>query len=127
MSAGRFRAAFSSLTLPALLVLPLIGGCAETFDASTMGVPVTLASPAGEQPAGARFRVTSHALYGFWGLAKIKDPSLRKALAAQLAGGSGIADLKIKIRSRWTDVLVTALTAGLIVPRAVTYEGIVLK
>ena len=127
MTAWRLRAAFSPLTLPAFLLLSFIGGCAETFDATTLGVPVTLASPAGQQPEGARFRVTSHALYGFWGLARIKDPSLRKALAAQLAGGSGVADLKIKVRSRWTDVLVTALTGGLIVPRAVTYEGIVVK
>jgi hypothetical protein len=52
---------------------------------------------------------------------------LRKALAAQLTGGSGIADLRIKVRSRWSDVLITALTAGLIVPRAVTFEGVVLK
>ena len=102
-------------------------GCAETFDASTLGVPATLAAPAGQPPEGTRFRVTSRAVYGFWGLASIKQPSLRKALAAQLAGGSGIADLKIKVRSRWTDVLVTALTAGLIVPRAVTFEGVVTK
>jgi hypothetical protein len=66
-------------------------------------------------------------VYAFWGLARLKEPSLRKALAAQLAGGSGIADLKIKVRSRWTDILVTVLSAGLIVPRAVTYEGVVQK
>jgi hypothetical protein len=71
--------------------------------------------------------VTSRALYAFWGIAKLKEPSLRKALAAQLGGGSGVSDLRIKVRSRWTDVLITALTAGLIVPRAVTYEGVVLK
>jgi hypothetical protein len=127
VTAWKFRTASSLLILPALLLLSSLCGCAETFDATTIGVPVTLASPAGQQPAGARFRVTSHAVYGFWGLAKIKDPSLRKALAAQLAGGSGIADLRIKVRSRWSDILVTALTGGLIVPRAVTYEGIVLK
>jgi hypothetical protein len=127
VTAWKFRTASPLLILPALLLLSSIGACAETFDATTLGVPATLASPAGQQPEGAHFRVTSHAVYGFWGLAKIKDPSLRKALAAQLAGGSGIADLKIKVRSRWSDVLVTALTAGLIVPRAVTYEGIVLK
>jgi hypothetical protein len=127
VTAEKFRTASSLLVLPALLLLASIGGCAETFDATALGVPVTLGSPAGQQPEGARFRVTSHAVYGFWGLARIKDPSLRKALAAQLVGGSGIADLKIKVRSRWSDVLVTALTAGLIVPRAVTYEGIVLK
>ena len=111
----------------ALAPLPTIGGCAETFDATTLGVPATLAAPAGQNPQGARFRVTSRAVYGLWGLATIKQPSLRKALAAQLAGGSGIANLKIKVRSRWSDVLITALTAGLIVPRAVTFEGVVTK
>jgi hypothetical protein len=123
----RFRTAALRVALPTLLSLSFIWGCAQTFDATTLGVPVTMASPAGQPPQGSRFRVTSHAMYAFWGLAKIKDPSLRKALAAQLAGGSGIADLKIKVRSRWTDILVTALTAGLIVPRAVTYEGVVVK
>ncbi|HEV8453352.1 MAG TPA: hypothetical protein VGQ24_00595 [Gemmatimonadales bacterium] len=102
-------------------------GCATTFDARTLGVPVTLASPAGQPPEGSRFSVTSHAVYALWGLAKLKEPSLRKALAAQIAGGTGVADLKIKVRSRWSDVLITALTAGLIVPRAVTFEGVVLK
>jgi hypothetical protein len=108
-------------------LVSVLSGCAETFDATTLGVPATLAAPAGETPEGSRFRVTSRAVYGFWGLARIKQPSLRKALAAQLAGGSGIADLKIKVRSRWSDVLITALTAGLIVPRAVTFEGVVTK
>jgi hypothetical protein len=109
------------------MLLASLGGCAHTFDTTTLGVPVTLAAPAGQPVEGSRFRVTSRALYAFWGLAKLKEPSLRKALAAQLAGGSGIANLKIRVRSRWTDVLVSVLTAGLIVPRAVTYEGVVQK
>jgi hypothetical protein len=113
-----------------VLLLAITGslpGCATTFDARTLGVPVTLASPAGQPPQGSRFILTSHAIYGLWGLAKLKEPSLRKALAGQLGAGSGIADLRIKVRSRWSDILVTALTAGLIVPRAVTFEGVVLK
>ncbi len=127
MSAWRLRPLIPNLALPTLLLLSTVGGCALTFDATTIGVPVTMASPAGQPPEGSRFRVTSRALFTFWGLARVKDPSLRKALAAQLGGGSGIADLKIKVRSRWSDVLITVLTAGLIVPRAVTYEGVVLK
>jgi hypothetical protein len=118
---------FFLFTLPALLLLGAVQGCAQTFDAANLGVPVTLAAPAGQAVEGTRFRVTSHAVFGFWGLARIKEPSLRKALAAQLAGGTGIGNLRIKVRSRWTDVLITALTAGLIVPRAVTYDGVVLK
>lgn len=112
--------------LAVVLFLPL-AGCAETFDATTLGVPATLAYPADQPPVGDRFKVTQRSVYGFWGLATIKSPSLRKALAAQLAGGSGIAGLKIKARSRWSDVLITALTGGLIVPRSVTFEGVVTK
>jgi hypothetical protein len=105
----------------------LLGGCAQTFDATTLGVPATLASAAGQPPAGDRFKVSSKAVFGLWGIARLKEPSIRKALAAQLVGGSGVADVKIRIRSRWSDVLFTVLTAGLIVPRTVTVEGVVTK
>jgi hypothetical protein len=109
------------------LMLVMLEGCAETFDATTLGVPATLAAPAGQAVEGSRFSITQRSVYGLWGIATIKSPSLRKALAAQLAGGSGIAGLKIKAKSRWSDVLITALTAGLIVPRSVTFEGVVTK
>jgi hypothetical protein len=66
-------------------------------------------------------------VYGFWGIAKLKQPSLRKALAAQLGGGTGVANVKIKTRSRFSDVLFTVLTVGLVVPRTVTFEGVVTK
>jgi hypothetical protein len=117
----------SWLAIVIVVALSPLAACAVRFDATTLGVPATMASPAGQAPQGARFQVTSRAVYGLWGLATLKQPSLRKALAAQLGGGSGIADLKIKVRSRWSDVLITALTAGLIVPRAVTFEGVVTK
>jgi hypothetical protein len=110
-----------------LLLACTLGGCASTFDATSLGVPATLASPAGQPPAGARFSVSSKALFGFWGLAPIRQPSLRKSLAAQLGGGGGVADVRIRIRSRWSDVLFTILTAGLIIPRTVTFEGVVTK
>jgi len=117
---GRGSAVLLSLVL-------LSGGCAQSFDATTLGVPATLASPAGDPPAGDRFKVSSKAVFGLWGLARFKEPSLRKALAAQLGGGGGVADVKIRVRSRWNDVLFTVLTAGLVVPRTVTFEGVVTK
>jgi hypothetical protein len=113
--------------LPGLLVVSLLAGCAHTFDATTLGVPVTMASPAGKEGQGDRFSVSGKSVFSFWGLVRLKEPSLRKALAAQLAGGSGVADVKIKVRSRWSDVLITGLTLGLIVPRTVTFEGVVTK
>ena len=109
-----------------LLALALVG-CAETFDASSVGVPVTMASPAGQPAQGDKFSVTSHAVYGFWGMFRVKQPSLQRALSAQLGGGKAIADLKIHSRSRFFDILITGLTLGIIAPRSVTYEGVVTK
>lgn len=96
-----------------------------TFDASKLGVPVTMASSATEPATGTSFKVTSHATYGLWGVVKFSEPSLRKALASQLVGQQSVADLKIKVRSRFFDVLITGLTLGIVVPRSVTFEGVI--
>ena len=108
-----------------VLFIALQAGCSLTMDATTLGVPATLASSASAPAEGTKFSVTSRALYGFWGLAKLSEPSLRKTLASQLAGGKSVADVRIKIRSRFDDILITVLTLGLLVPRAVTIEGVV--
>jgi hypothetical protein len=123
----RARCAFPIRFLPALLLIGTLSACSQTFDAAKLGVPITMAASADQPLQGAPFDVRSHAVFAFWGLAKIKEPSLRKALAAQLAGGSAIGNLRITVHSRLPDVLVTILTAGLLVPRSVTFEGIVVK
>jgi hypothetical protein len=123
----RSRAALSIAIFPALLVLGMLTGCSETFDAARLGVPITMAESANQPLQGTRFKVRSHALFALWGVAKMKEPSLRKALAAQLAGGSAVGELRITVHSRIPDVLVTVLTAGLLVPRSVTFEGLVVK
>lgn len=105
----------------------VLQACSLTLDAHTLGVPVTMAAPAGQPAQGERFQVTSRALYAFWGAFKVKQPSLQKTLAGQLTGGKGVADLRIKVRSSFGDLLITALTAGLVVPRAVTFEGVILR
>ena len=83
-----WRRSSASVLALGVLFCASAGGCAQTFDATTLGVPVTLASAAETPAEGSHFRLTSHAVYGLWGLAKLKQPSLRKALAAQLAGGA---------------------------------------
>jgi hypothetical protein len=110
----------------AVLLLGIaVSGCAVKLDAGLLGVPVTMASPAGQPASGEAFRVTSRATFGLFGLFSLGQPSLEKALATQLLDGGAVADLKVKVRSRWSDILFTALTLGLIVPRSVTYEGVV--
>jgi hypothetical protein len=48
-------------------------------------------------------------------------------LAGQLADGAEVASLRIRARSKFADLLVMVLTAGLVVPRTVTFEGVVIQ
>ena len=102
-----------------------VSGCAQTFDTTTLGVPATMAAPAGEVATGQAFKVTSHTVHAFWGLVPMKQAQLDRALAAQLVGGKEVAQLKIRTRARWKDLLVTAITLGVVAPRTVIYEGII--
>ncbi len=112
--------------LPALMLL-LTTGCSMTLDATHLGVPATLASAASAPPEGERFSVTNRALYGLWGVVKLSQPSLQKMLASQLVGGKEVANVRVKVRSKFSDVLITGLTLGLLVPRAVTIEGVIVE
>ncbi len=116
---ARFRA------LPPLLLLAA-AACTQVFDATTLGVPVTMAAAPGDLPPGKPFTMSGHTVHGLFGLITISQASLKKGLATQLVGAEQVANLKIKTRSRWFDVVITGLTLGLIVPRTVTYEGIVI-
>jgi hypothetical protein len=100
-----------------------LAGCAQTFDATTLGVPVSLASDAAQPAQGQHFAARSTALWFGWGMVPVSQPSLQKVLAAELVGGKSVADVRIRVHSRFTDVLVTVLSAGLLVPRAVDFEG----
>jgi hypothetical protein len=100
-------------------------GCAASFDSSHLGVTATMAEPAQAPPSGAAFRITKHPVYLFLGLIPLGRANLEDVLAGQLANGASIASLKIHVRSRWSDLLLTVLTAGLVAPRSVTFEGVV--
>lgn len=100
-------------------------GCAMTFDSTHLGVPVTMAADARTPAAGTPFQVTKHPLFIGWGLFTLGTPRLEDVLAGQVGVGSGVADLRIKMRARWSDLLITGLTAGLVSPRSVTFEGVV--
>jgi len=108
-----------------LLLLLGTSACSLTIDATALGVPATLASDAAQPAEGTEFSVSTHAVYGLWGVVKLSEPSVQKVLAAQLVDGKAIADVRVRVRSRVRDVLFTIITAGLVVPRTVTVEGVV--
>ena len=109
-----------------VLVLALtLSGCALTLDSSHLGVPVSLAGSAQRPDSGTPFRVTKRAIYMLLGLVPVSQPNLEDVLAGQVNTGSRISNLRVKVRSRWSDLLITGLTLGLVVPRSVTFEGVV--
>lgn len=114
----------SLLTLVGALTL---NGCAMTFDATELGVPTSLAESAQSPPPAqsATFRVTKHPVFLFWGLVGVARPNAEDVIAGQVGTASRIANLRIKVRSRWSDLLVTAISGGLITPRSVTFEGVI--
>ena len=105
-----------------VLALPL-AACAMTFDATSLGVPVNMASSAAAPAQGEKFSVNTSATWLFWGAIPLSTPSLKKVLARQLGGGQGVADVKIKVSSGMGGVLFSILTLGLVIPRTVHFEG----
>jgi hypothetical protein len=113
----------ASATLVALALST--SGCAASFDGSHLGVTATMAEPVQAPATGAAFRVTKHPVYLVMGLIPLGQSNLEDVLNGQLGPGASIASLKIHVRSRLSDVLITALTLGLVAPRSVTFEGVV--
>lgn len=98
-----------------------------TFSARSLGVAAAMSAPVGQPVVGDTFHVTVRAVHIFWGAYPVHSPNLQNALAGQLASGSGIQNLSIRVRQRWSDLLFTVFTAGLVVPTSVTFEGVVTR
>ncbi len=107
-------------------LLVSVAGCALTLDSTRLGVPATLADAAAAPPSGTPFSITKHPVFMGWGAFTVSPPNLEDVLAGQTGPGAGIAQLRIRVRARWTDLLVTAVTFGFFSPRSVTFDGIVL-
>jgi hypothetical protein len=103
------------------------GACAVTFDARTLGATTSMSSPPGATPAGEEFRITRKAVFLLWGLTAASRPSLERVLSGQISQDQQVANLRIRVRSRFGDLVATALTLGLVVPRSVTYEGVIVR
>lgn len=108
-------------------LLLAVSGCALRFDTTQLGVPVSLAESAQTSAPGTSFRVTKHPVFLLWGAFTVSPPNLEDVLAGQVGAGARITNMRIRIRARWSDLLVTALTVGLVSPRSVTFEGVVVS
>ena len=86
-----------------------------------------MAAAAGQAVPGDTFTITTRAVYVFWGLATAKRPDLRETLAGQLGSGGGVSNLAIHSRMRWSDVLLSAVTLGVVSSTSVTMSGVVTR
>jgi hypothetical protein len=109
----------------ALLLSLSAGGCALTFDARSLGVPAGMSAPAQQPVVGDTFNISTHAVFLLWGVLPSHRPSLERTLEGQLTGGRAIQDLHIRVWRRWSDALVTVLTAGLVNPISVRFQGVI--
>jgi hypothetical protein len=109
-----------------LIALALcVTSCAVTFDATHLGVTATMADPPQGAGTGTAFSITKHPVYVLMGLFSVSEPNLENLLAGQLGAGASIAGLRIHERTRFPDVLVTLFTLGIVAPRSITFEGVV--
>ena len=69
--------------------------------------------------------MTRTAVFVFWGMGTASRPSLERLLASQVTGDAEIANLRVTVRSRFSDVLISVLTGFFVVPRGITYEGVI--
>lgn len=105
--------------------LILLSGCVHVFDARTLGANVRVATAPGEATCATPFRRSQKAVFLLWGAVRATRPSLEHALGGQVTGSDEITNLRIRVRSRFSDLLFTAFTGGLVVPRSVTFDGCV--
>ena len=119
------RHAFRRTALAVALVAA--AGCAQTFDATTLGVPATLAADNVAAPQGTAFKVNAKALWAAWGLLPVSRPMLQKTLAAQLVGGKSVANVRIHTHTSILDGIITLATFGVLSPRSGSYEGVIVE
>jgi hypothetical protein len=110
-----------------VLLAGAASACAMQFDTRSLGVPVTMTPPVTPTAAADTFNVTLRAVHLFWGLAPIKEPALQPVLAGQLGTGGAVANLSIRTRKTWSDVIATVITLGFISPTSVTYQGVIVR
>jgi hypothetical protein len=103
-------------------------GCALKYDSTALGVPVSLAEAAqAPPPSGEAFNITRHAVFLVWGVWTVGAPNLEDVLAGQVGAATGVTNLRIRQRVRWSDLLITVLTVGIVSPRSITMEGVVVQ
>ncbi len=99
----------------------VVAGCATLPMESNIDKPVNMTKVKDEKASV--FVSNQKALWLFWGAFPISLPTVDGVLAPQVSGHTGVQNLKVTTESGFLDLVVTALTQGILMMRTVTIQG----
>ena len=105
----------------ALTLIIVVVGCATIKMESKLEKPVSMTSMRGTPVRD--FVVNTRAIWLFWGLVDLSVPEFDQIVGPHVADRAGIQKLEIKTQYGFLDLVVTALTDGIITMRTVKIEG----
>jgi len=108
-------------TVIALTLIMGVVGCATIKMESKLEKPVSMTSLRGTPVRD--FAVNTRAVWLFWGLIDLSVPEFDQIIGPYVADRAGIQKLEIKTQYGFLDLVVTALTDGIITMRTVKIEG----
>jgi len=103
-----------------LLVVSFVG-CATLPLESNLQKPVAMNKLSGSD--GNDFVVTKQALWLFWGLIPISVPNVDEVVGPKVADHEGVQNLKITTEFGFINVLLSAVTSGVLYSQTVTIQG----
>ena len=104
-----------------LLIVVSLVGCATLPLESNLEKPVSMTKISGS--SGNDFVVTKQALWLFWGLMPISVPKVDEVIGPKIADHEGIQNLKITTQYGFIDVVISAITSGVLYSQTVIIQG----
>ena len=96
-------------------------GCATIPMESNIDKPVSM-TDMNKAPAK-NFVSANKAIWLFWGLIPVALPEVDGVIVPEITGHNGVQNMKITTQYDVIDLIVTALTDGILTMRTVTIEG----
>jgi hypothetical protein len=106
-----------------LFILFAFVGCATLPLDSSLQKPVSMTQMKNAQ--GNQFAVTKQALWLFWGLVPISVPKVDEVVGPAVADHEGVQNLKITTEYTILNVIISAITSGVLYSQTVTIQGTV--
>jgi hypothetical protein len=114
------KRAISALALTGLILAN--AGCAVLRAEADTSKPVLLNNPE-RVPTRSHFSTDGVNIFFLWGLAGNENRAINDAILQEIGSARGLVNVRVVTYSSLLDLIVTGLTAGIIVPKSFTIEG----